>query len=186
MAGIEIKAVYADMLKCAEILDNIGADVKLAYTDIDDFLNKKMVFNGKQIYANWQSDARSVFEEKSKVIIDIFMKVQDECSEAANTLRAVIKEYENRDSELAAVTLGKNVTVSALDFKHFGNMDTVLVNGKLPEITISKVSAVVNAGSDRKTGVHCTTVENRVTYAGDLTGLDVNLTSVNKVSRVII
>ena len=54
MAGIEIKAVYADMLKCAEILDNIGADVKLAYTDIDDFLNKKMVFNGKQIYANWQ------------------------------------------------------------------------------------------------------------------------------------
>ena len=124
MADIDIKAVYSDMLKCAQILEDIGADVKIAYTDMDDFLNKKMVFNGKQIYANWQSEARSVFEEKSKVIIDIFNKVQEECTEAANTLKVVIKEYEQRDSDLAATTLGKDVRTKPLDFTHFGNMDS--------------------------------------------------------------
>lgn len=135
--AIEIKAVYSDMVKCAQYLEDIGSDVKIAYTDMDDFLNKKMVFNGKQIYANWQSDARSVFETKAAVIIDIFNKVQEECAEAANTLRTVIKEYENRDSELASTTLGKNVAVSVLDFKHFGNMDSADWSGlDKPNISI--------------------------------------------------
>ena len=124
MASIDIKAVYADMVKCSQILDDIGNDVSVAYTDMDDFLNKKMVFNGKQIYANWQSDARSVFEEKAVLIIDLFTKVQDECIEASNTLKHVIKEYEQRDSDLAAMNLGKNLAVKTLDFQHFGNMDS--------------------------------------------------------------
>lgn len=140
MAVIDIKAVYADMLKCAQILEDIGADVKIAYTDLDDFLNKKMVFNGKQIYANWQSDARTVFEEKAKVIVDVFNKVQAECSEAADTLRAVIKEYENRDSSIASVTLKlDDKRVSALDFKQFGNMESVMTNGKLNPIVIPAI-----------------------------------------------
>ena len=122
--AIEIKAVYSDMVKCAQYLEDIGSDVKIAYTDMDDFLNKKMVFNGKQIYANWQSDARSVFEEKAVSIIDLFTKVQDECIEASNTLKHVIKAYEQRDSDLAAMNLGKNLAVKTLDFQHFGNMDS--------------------------------------------------------------
>ena len=180
MAVIDIKAVYADMLKCAQILEDIGADVKIAYTDLDDFLNKKMVFNGKQIYANWQSDARAVFEEKAKVIVDVFNKVQAECSEAANTLRAVIKEYENRDSSIASVTLKlDDKRVSALDFKQFGNMESVMTNGKLNPIVIPAIIP------PKSTITHAVNTSNKLSAAGDLTGLtNLSVTRVNTVQRV--
>lgn len=100
MADIDIKAVYSWMLKCAETLEAIGDSVKIAYGDMDDFLNKKLEFNGKSVYANWQSDARTVFAEKAQVVIDMFNTVHKECYEASTTLRKAINLYEERDADI--------------------------------------------------------------------------------------
>lgn len=118
MASTSIIAHLQDMQKASYGFDDLAASVKSIRESMDSFLNTRASVNGTTIYANWNSQARDIFAEKVESVLVSMESLALECTNAAETLRAVIATYSASDLASAGVT--NNVQSAPMTFKFGG------------------------------------------------------------------
>lgn len=113
-----IEAHLQDMDVCRKTLDDLGSDVRTILSSMDGFLNTRGEMNGQAIFANWQSQARTLFVQKTQVVLDSLKAIATECDNASAILTVAINSYSAADQEAAG--LMNKVTLEPINF-HFND-----------------------------------------------------------------
>lgn len=111
-----ISAHLSDMDECRKILEDLSADVTQTLASMDDFLNTRAEVNGTAIFANWQSQARTIFVQKVGIVIDSFKAISQECLNGAEILKIAINSYSEADRQAAGLSDAVDIVPVNFDF----------------------------------------------------------------------